>query len=157
MILNLVICSRGAHDEQAGEKASQILQCPSVKSPLSQNELMHSPEQLSTASCKFPGANILSLLSAYKSQGSTFQTTKQWLIFSNLIYKLKYFDFHNLFIVDLMKSAYERVDDREGWMTEYNLKHKFSSPWRVREAMQSIGIGDYLLSTLETFQVAFTK
>ena len=52
-----------------------------------------------------------------------------------------------------MKSAYERVDEREGWMTEYNAKHKFSSPWRVREAMQSIGIGDYLLSTLETFQV----
>ena len=52
-----------------------------------------------------------------------------------------------------MKSAYERVDEREGWMTEYNVKHKFSSPWRVREAMQSIGIGDYLLSTLETFQV----
>ena len=52
-----------------------------------------------------------------------------------------------------MKSAYERVDEREGWMTEYNVKHKFSSPWRVREAMQSIGIGDYLMSTLETFQV----
>ena len=52
-----------------------------------------------------------------------------------------------------MKSAYERVDEREGWMTEYNAKHKFSSPWRVREAMQSIGIGDYLLSTLETFKV----
>ena len=52
-----------------------------------------------------------------------------------------------------MKSAYERVDEREGWMTEYNVKHKFSSPWRVREAMQSIGIGDYLLTTLETFQV----
>ena len=77
LILNLVICSRGAHDEQAGEKASQILQCPSVKSPLSQNELMHSPEQLSTASCKFPGANILSLLSAYKSQGITIQSIKQ--------------------------------------------------------------------------------
>ena len=56
-------------------------------------------------------------------------------------------------LADLMKSAYERVDEREGWMTEYNVKHKFSSPWRVREAMQSIGIGDYLLSTLETFQV----
>ena len=78
-------------------------------------------------------------------------------VISNVIDNLKYFDFHNLFIVDLMKSAYERVDDREGWMTEYNLKHKFSSPWRVREAMQSIGIGDYLLSTLETFQVAYTK
>ena len=70
LVLNLVICSRGAHDEEAGERASRILQCPSVKSPLSQTELMHSPEQLSTASCKFPGANILSLLSAYKSQGN---------------------------------------------------------------------------------------
>lgn len=58
-----------------------------------------------------------------------------------------------ILLADLMKSAYERVDEREGWMTEYNVKHKFSSPWRVREAMQSIGIGDYLLSTLETFQV----
>ena len=56
-----------------------------------------------------------------------------------------------------MKSAYEKVDEREGWMTEYNVKHKFSSPWRVREAMQSIGIGDYLLSTLETFQVIVTN
>ena len=58
-----------------------------------------------------------------------------------------------ILLADLMKSAYERVDEWEGWMTEYNVKHKFSSPWRVREAMQSIGIGDYLLSTLETFQV----
>ena len=56
-----------------------------------------------------------------------------------------------------MKSAYERVDEREGWMTKYNVDHKFSSPWRVREAMQSIGIGDYFLSTLETFQVFFLK
>ena len=56
-----------------------------------------------------------------------------------------------------MKSAYERVDEREGWITEYNAKHKFSSPWRVREAMQSIGVGDYLLTTLETFQVRLVQ
>jgi hypothetical protein len=70
LILNLVICSRGAHDEEAGERASRILQCPNLKSPMSQTELMHNPEQLSASSCKFPGANLLSLLSAYKSQGT---------------------------------------------------------------------------------------
>ena len=69
LVLNLVICSRGAHDEEAGERANRILQCPSHKSPMSQTELMHSPEQLSASTCRFPGANILSLLSAYKSQG----------------------------------------------------------------------------------------
>ena len=67
------------------------------------------------------------------------------------------YNFFRCLIVDLMKSAYEKVDEREGWMTEYNVKHKFSSPWRVREAMQSIGIGDYLMSTLETFQVKHMK
>ena len=69
LVLNLVICSRGAHDVEASERANRILQCPTHKSPMSQTELMHSPEQLSASSCRFPGANILSLLSAYKSQG----------------------------------------------------------------------------------------
>ena len=121
---------------------------------------MHSPEQLSASTCRFPGANILSLLSAYKSQGKLLNycfysrnNPRQ----SYLINSRNMFIYFSIYVADLMKSAYERVDEREGWMTKYNVDHKFSSPWRVREAMQSIGIGDYFLSTLETFQVLFLK
>ena len=42
-------------------------------------------------------------------------------------------------------------------MTRYNVRHKFSSPWRVRQTMQSLGIGDYLLNNLRTFKDNMSK
>ena len=85
LILNLVICARGGHDEEAARRANRILQCPSHKSPMSQQELMHNPEQLSASSCRFPGANILSLLSAYKSQGTIIHIIKHKVAHEKII------------------------------------------------------------------------
>ena len=42
-------------------------------------------------------------------------------------------------------------------MTGYNLKHRFSSPWRVRQTMQSLGLGDYYLSGLSNFKESFVQ
>ena len=57
----------------------------------------------------------------------------------------------------LIRSAMARIDDNEGWMTKYNVRHSFSSPWRVRQTMQSLGIGDYYLSGLTTFKDTFSQ
>ena len=32
---------------------------------------------------------------------------------------------------------YDRVKEKEGWMTDWNVNHRFSSPWRVQETMKS--------------------
>ena len=42
-------------------------------------------------------------------------------------------------------------------MTKYNVMHSFSSPWRVRQTMQALGIGDYYLSGLINFKETFSQ
>jgi hypothetical protein len=49
-----------------------------------------------------------------------------------------------------VESAVERISGRDGWMTEYNLNHKYSSPWRVHESMKSVA---YLPGALKSLQV----
>ena len=127
LILNLVIVTRGAHDDEAAVRAHRILKCASHKSLMTQQDLMRNTDQLSASSCRYPGAQVLSLLSSYKNHDT------------------------------ILKAAVQRVDEQEGWMTKYNVRHKFSSPWRVRQTMQSLGVGDYLLNSLLTFKDSFAK
>ena len=48
-----------------------------------------------------------------------------------------------------VESGIDRITGRDGWMTQYNMDHKFSSPWRVHETMKNIAYLPDALRTLE--------
>ncbi len=50
--------------------------------------------------------------------------------------------------------ADEKINVREGWMTSYNVDHKFSSPYRVHEMMRPIS---YLPGALRSLESQFKK
>jgi hypothetical protein len=50
--------------------------------------------------------------------------------------------------------AFDRIDVQTGWMTQYNVDHKFSSPYRVHELMRSIS---YLPGSLKSLEGQFKR
>jgi hypothetical protein len=46
--------------------------------------------------------------------------------------------------------AVDKIERQSGWMTKYNVDHKFSSPYRVHEAMRSISYLPGSLKSLES-------
>ena len=50
--------------------------------------------------------------------------------------------------------ADEKINVREGWMTSYNVDHKYSSPYRVHEMMRPIS---YLPGALRSLESQFKK
>lgn len=46
--------------------------------------------------------------------------------------------------------AFEKIDNQAGWMTRYNVDHKFSSPYRVHDLMRSISYLSGSLKSLES-------
>jgi len=50
--------------------------------------------------------------------------------------------------------AFEKVDSQSGWMTRYNVDHKYSSPYRVHEIMRSIS---YLPGSLKSLESQFKR
>ena len=69
--------------------------------------------------CRFPGSTFFGLLSTYR------MTLRE---------------------VDM---ASDRIHDHEGWMTQYNVDHKFSSPYRVQEMMRPLA---YLPGNLRSLE-----
>ena len=50
--------------------------------------------------------------------------------------------------------AFEKIDNQAGWMTRYNVEHKFSSPYRVHELMRSIS---YLPGSLRSLEAQLKR
>ena len=48
-----------------------------------------------------------------------------------------------------VEAAMSKITENDGWMSQYNVDHKFSSPWRVHESMKSIAYLPAALKTLE--------
>lgn len=53
-----------------------------------------------------------------------------------------------------VEAAVDRIRDKDGWMTAYNVHHQYSSPWRVHESMKSIA---YLPGALKTLEQQLAK
>jgi len=53
-----------------------------------------------------------------------------------------------------VEMATTRIRDREGWMTQYNVDHKFSSPYRVQEMMRPLS---YLPGSLKSLESQLEK
>ena len=53
-----------------------------------------------------------------------------------------------------VEAAMSKITEKDGWMSQYNVDHKFSSPWRVHESMKSIA---YLPAALKTLEEQLAK
>ena len=65
LVLNLAILTRGSHDREAAMRTHRILKCTASGAHaglMTQQELVRNPEALGTASCRFPGAQVLSYI-----------------------------------------------------------------------------------------------
>lgn len=124
LILNLVIITRGAHDYEAVRLSHKLLQCGSQKPMLTAQELRRNPQQWEAHRCRFAGSGLLGLLSSYNMNRRE------------------------------VESAAERIKNRDGWMTEYNVQHSYSSPWRVHESIKSVA---YLPGALKTMEQQMAK
>ncbi|CAB4056413.1 HEX [Lepeophtheirus salmonis] len=119
LILNLNILSRGAHDEEAIRKTSSLLECPVLKTSLTSESLLRDPFQAELSRCRFLGSNLFALMSSYNSNKKE------------------------------VESIFDRVNNHEGWMTPYNVKYRYSSPYRVHETMKSVSFFPGILLSLE--------
>ncbi|QQP50186.1 Hexosaminidase Dlike [Caligus rogercresseyi] len=119
LILNLNILSRGGHDEEVIRKTSNLLECPGLKSSLTPESFLRDPFQGELSRCRFLGSNLYALMSSYNSNKKE------------------------------VESIFDRVDNQEGWMTHYNVKYGYSSPYRVHETMKSVSFFPGILRSLE--------
>ena len=99
--------------------ASKAITASSVSNSITETALENDPHQFELRRCKFPGSNI------YGAVGS-----------------LAHY-----------KSEVEALDttsrETQGWLTSYNIRHNYSSPWRLSE---TIGGHTYLVKALEDYK-----
>ena len=119
IVLNLLILREGALDFKVEQEANKLLQCSSMKAMMTQEELSRSPEQWDLHRCKFPGSDLFTLLSSY-------DVTKREI-----------------------ESLNEKVTQQDGWMTDYNVRHGFSSADHVFNAMRPIS---YLSTSVRSLE-----
>lgn len=124
LILNLVIITSGAHDYEASKRAHRLLQCNGQKSLFTPQELRRNPQQWDAHRCRFSGSGLLGLLSSYNMNRHEVET------------------------------SLEHISEKDGWMSKYNVEHKYSSPWRVHESMKTVA---YLPGALKTLEQQLAK
>jgi len=107
LILSLAVLTSGKGDIHTVRKVHDILQCSSQKSLMLADDLRRNPTQWDLYRCSFPGVKAFSLVSSYHG---------------------------NKMEID---ELYERLKTKDGWMSDWHNHHRFSSPWRVEEAMKS--------------------
>lgn len=107
LVLNLVLLSSGGMDTKSLHKTHELLHCTNHKTLMNLEELRRNPLQWDLYRCNFPGVKAFSVMSAYNMNRNE---------------------------VDIL---YDRIKDKEGWMTDWNVNHRYSSPWRVQETMKS--------------------
>jgi len=107
LVLSLAVLTSGQGDIKTIRKVHEILQCSSQKSLMLYEDLRRSPNQWDLYRCSFPGAKAISLISTYNG--------------------------HRMEIENL----YTRLKTKDGWTTDWHVRHRFSSPLRVEESLKS--------------------
>jgi len=115
----LLKCPKGSTSELALIASQQISPMVHQDNSISESNLQNDPHQFELRRCKFPGSQI------YGAVGS-----------------LAHY-----------KSEVEALDttsrETQGWLTPYNVRHNYSSPWRLSE---TIGGHTYLIQALEDYR-----
>ena len=83
----------GAHDYDAAKRAHRLLQCNSQKPIFTPQELRRNPQQWDAHRCRFSGSGLLGLLSSYNMNRHE------------------------------VEAAVDRISEKDGWMTKYNVEH----------------------------------
>ena len=122
LVLNLAILAEGAHSFDVTKRVNKLLECTGQKSLMSQEELARSSTQWDLNRCKFLGSDLFSLISSYD------MSRKE------------------------IESVYDRLTRQDGWMTDYNVRHKYSSVQRVYDVMKSV---NYQPSNLRSLELQF--
>ena len=138
LVLNLIAISSPlrTNDSTKFNAAEKLLKCPkgstselrviaSQKSTtnsdnsINESTLINDPHQFELRRCKFPGSNI------YGAVGSLAH------------YKSE------------VEALYTTSRETQGWLTSYNIRHNYTSPWRLSE---TIGGHTYLVQALEDYK-----
>ncbi|XP_054168742.1 hexosaminidase D-like isoform X2 [Oppia nitens] len=120
LALSLITVSFGYFDSnQVFSRFDRVLHCPPNGRPLSDTELDADPNLFRRASaCDFPGSGVFRLMETHS------QTVKRVSDF--------------LFDVTIHKA----------WLTDYNIRHNMTNPWRVDEGLQDYSSVYYSLQSL---------
>jgi len=108
VVLNLALLTAGAHTVDVSKNANRLLLCDAAVELMSPEALMRNANQWEMYRCRYPGSSFLGALASYD------MTRKE------------------------VEAAEEKVTRTDGWMTDYNVRHKFSSARRVSEAMRGV-------------------
>lgn len=122
LVLNLVILNEGGHTFEATRRSHRLLQCNGQKTMMTPEELLRNPVQWDMHRCRFPGSNLFSLLSSYDMNKKE------------------------------VESLHERITKKDGWMSDYSVRHHFASPSRVMDTMRSV---HYLPNSLRSMEAQF--
>ncbi|XP_065351869.1 hexosaminidase D-like [Cloeon dipterum] len=133
LALAMTNSGHGHHSDTVAQTAISLLGCGmdmrlrADGSPalMSAESLVMEPQQLSLGDiCAFPGANALSVMRQYA-------TLKQQV-----------------------DELFWELTEKQGWLTPYNVRHGFSSPWRVAEGLAK---QPFLMSNLEALRNSSQK
>eukprot|EP00090_Calanus_glacialis_P017447 TRINITY_DN27161_c0_g1_i6.p1 TRINITY_DN27161_c0_g1~~TRINITY_DN27161_c0_g1_i6.p1 ORF type:complete len:574 (-),score=170.82 TRINITY_DN27161_c0_g1_i6:154-1875(-) len=107
LVVNLMVVSLGGLEFAVSRRIHSALKCDNIKVLISLEELRQNPFQWDLTRCNWPGRKAFYLMNTYN------------------IHRTE---------VDLL---YSSAHDKSAWMTSWNVRHSFSSPWRVQEIMRT--------------------
>lgn len=106
LVSSLLVVSLGSLQLPVSRRIHAVLRCTNQKLLITMEELRRNPHQWELYRCDFPGLKAFSALSTY--------------------------NMHRTEVDEL----YSKVKDESAWMTDWNVRRSFSSPWRVQEIMR---------------------
>ena len=107
LVVNLMVASLGGLQFPVSRRIHNLLGCDNIKMLISIEELRRNPYQWDLTRCSWSGVRLFTLVANYNLHRTE---------------------------VDRLHSG---VIERSAWMSAWNVRHSFSSPWRVKEIMKT--------------------
>ena len=107
LVVNLMVASLGGLQFPVSRRIHNLLGCDNIKMLISIEELRRNPYQWDLTRCSWSGVRLFTLVANYNLHRTE---------------------------VDRLHSG---VVERSAWMSTWNVRHSFSSPWRVKEIMKT--------------------
>ena len=107
LVVNLMVASLGGLQFPMSRRIHNLLGCDNIKMLISIEELRRNPYQWDLTRCSWSGVRLFTLVANYNLHRTE---------------------------VDRLHSG---VIERSAWMSAWNVRHSFSSPWRVKEIMKT--------------------
>ncbi|KAH9388663.1 Hydrolase [Tyrophagus putrescentiae] len=118
LILNLITVSNGRYESNLLDKFDNLMNCEKNYFYTNEKIFTQDPNFFSKSNCKFPGANVFRLMQEFESVDKKV----------------------NDYLYD--------VTIHKAWLTDYNIRHNISSPYRISEGLQNYYSVMYSLKAL---------